>query len=529
MTAETPNQNNKNPEASSQQLPPDVEETLVPPEPTPAAKVTSEAEAESVAEAVPEPEPEPAPEAPEPIPETPEAPLPEAPGEETPTEEQPPVEAAPEQAGESIPEAVPEPEAAPAEAPAAEVEPAPEGEEPAAETPEVQPSPAEAPAEAPEPAEAPAEVPEARLLPRNVKEEQKAKEQAIDQAIEILKDPKVMERSPREIVDAFREATGEELIPKRERMAEANFKSRGMRIIRGKDAVEVYRKQLIEKEQERIIQEEHSKALDTLWKRNPNVKPENREKYLAEIKMALGIKEAGDNIALDKLINEGYAVENSKRGLFGFGKLKIPTVDGKGILTYANGKDLLGQNEVVARARMLGEAQGRANLKIDGGREILKAERQACTRTIIGQTVERYEEDREAGEKIDYRESELAPLEDKVHNLGGHTHDILRPKLSKIIRRNQLTLKAFGERLPKKEWNRIMELKQAAGELLQTWIDEQPKSKPEKKNKAKNKGEKPVTKPGGKKPSESESKPSKREKSEKKETPKKPAPKKKKK
>jgi len=533
MNAETPNQNNKNPEASSQQLPPDVEETLVPPEPTPAAEVTPGAEAESVAEAVVEAVPEPAPEAPEPIQETPEAPLPEAPGEEAPAEEQQPVEVVP-----GAPAEAPVQAEEPAEAPAAEAgapvpEPAPEApaEEPA---PEGEPAPAAEPP-APEQAEAPAEVPEARLLPRNIKEEQKAKEQAIEQAMGILKDSKVMEIAPEKRADAYKEATGEDLEKITRKEVDKRLEERGMRVIRGKDAVEVYRKQLIEKEKQRIATEEQSKALTALWVRNPNIKPEDQKKELDRIKKGLGLQGADGEKALYRLINQGYVVEKPKKHWLGWfsNKIDLSKPGGKVVKTFASKEDILRDTLAETEPEILSQAERRADLKISEGRKILVAERQVCTRVIIEKAVKRYEEDKKEGKKMDY--VGLKKSQDKIHSLNGHTSEIVPQVLSDMIVRDRL-IRESGEKLSNKQWNDMMKLKKIANGLLEEWIDEQPKSKPEKKTKAKNKGEKPVTKPGGKKPSESESKPSKREKPEKKETPKnkketpkKPAPKKKKK
>lgn len=235
-----------------------------------------------------------------------------------------------------------------------------------------------------------------RSVPEQVeKKNEETREQKRERAIEILSDPKVMDRSPEEIAEAFRNLTEDEsgnhrhLAKERSKMVEKNLKDRHTIVIKGKDAVEKYRQQIIQKEEERISKEEHSKALNTLWERNPNVKKEDREKHLAKFKKNLRLDGVDDNAAFDKLINDGYAVEKSKTGWFS-GETKIPKVKGKGVLVYGNKKDILQDATQLAKSKILGEAQIRADLKIIEERKRLLAERAVCTKDIIEQTVEKY-------------------------------------------------------------------------------------------------------------------------------------------
>lgn len=197
-----------------------------------------------------------------------------------------------------------------------------------------------------------------------------------------------MERKPDEVAEAFKEATGEDLSEKREKMVEENLEARHMTIVRGKNAVERYRQQLIEKEQKRILIEEHSRAVSALWERNPNIKTEDREKYLAKIKKSLGLEGAGGNIAFDKLINDGYEVEKAKTGWFS-NKLKIPKIGSK-LVTIGSKGEFLQDAVQQSTSETFSEAQIRADLKIIEGRKLLLTERQACTKTIIEQAVENH-------------------------------------------------------------------------------------------------------------------------------------------
>jgi len=222
-------------------------------------------------------------------------------------------------------------------------------------------------------------------------EEQKDKEiqeHKIEDALKILSSPEIINFKPEEIEKAFKNITGKDLIAEREKMAEESMGARKMRIIRGGKAVEEYRKQVIKKEKERIIGEEHSKALSVFWERNSNIEEASREQYLISIKNKLGLNPA-DNVVLDKLINDGYEVEKARIGWFS-GIVKIPKAGGKMVLVCDSRATLSQQTAKELNFEVSAQAQLRADLKIIEGKKRLWAERIACTKNIIEQTVEKY-------------------------------------------------------------------------------------------------------------------------------------------
>ena len=273
---------------------------------------------------------------------------------------------------------------------------------------------------------------------KRLQEEKKGKlkelEQNKERAIEVLSGPDVMDKSPKELAEKFRNLTEDEfgrhknLAEERNRAVKKNFENRGMTIIRGKD-IEAYRQHVIEKERERILAEEHSMAIKALWERNPNVKTEDREKYLAEIKKKLGFDVKGGNVAFDKLINEGYEVEKAKRGWFS-GRIKMFKVGSDLVCIGARG-DFLQDAFQRARADTFSVAQRSADFKIIEGQKRLLAERAACTKMVIERAVRKHNSENQQKQETEQNETESAkpknPIKkvigrvdiDRVSSLGG--------------------------------------------------------------------------------------------------------------
>jgi hypothetical protein len=213
-----------------------------------------------------------------------------------------------------------------------------------------------------------------------------------EKALETLSDPKVMERSPKEIVESFRNLTEKEngehrhLAKEKNEMAYGRLKKSGMRVIVGKEAIEKVRQEIIVKEQQRIKNTEHSRASIAFWERNYNVKPKDREKYLTDIKNKLGITGPDGDIALDRLINDGYLVEKAKSRWFLKG-VKIPKANGK---SFSFDEEFLQEIAKEAKANILINAQDNAELKIKQGKKRVFSTKQLCASEIIRNTVADY-------------------------------------------------------------------------------------------------------------------------------------------
>ncbi|MCX6723811.1 MAG: hypothetical protein NT155_01390 [Candidatus Staskawiczbacteria bacterium] len=96
----------------------------------------------------------------------------------------------------------------------------------------------------------------------------------------------------------------------------------------------------------------------------------------------------GGDVVLDKLINDGYAVERTKTGWFT--EIKIPTVAGKGVLSYDNRKDILPDMVDSARAKIMEEAKRTAYLRVTEAQKRLLTEKAVCLKKIIEEAVEKY-------------------------------------------------------------------------------------------------------------------------------------------
>ena len=321
---------------------------------------------------------------------------------------------------------------------------------------------------------------------------EKTQQERKEKALEFLSDPKVIEQSPKEIIESFRNLTENEngehrhLAQEKNELAYKNLRERGCTILIGKEAIKTAKELALKKEQERVKNEEHSRAIATFWERNPNVKEENREKYLGDIKKRLGLDGADGDIAFDHLVNGGYLVEKPKMGwLSWFVGKEIPKIGGKVSLTFENKKDLLQQMAKEATDKISAQARIRTELKFIAGRNRIMAEKQICAKKIIEETVEQYKkqpEKQEKEEKTAPEQTEYVRLGDllkEVHSLRGDIKNILPRRLLETIQRNQEKIHSFTNDLSIKQWNKVMEAKEAAKKLIIEWIEKTTK-KPKK-------------------------------------------------
>ena len=228
-----------------------------------------------------------------------------------------------------------------------------------------------------------------------LKEERKAKikemEQNKEHAFGLLADPEIINKKTKEIAEIFRNATEDEnghhrnLVEERNKMVKENLESRGMMIVQGKD-IEQYRQQAVQREQEAVLWQERSKAINTFWERNSGIKPEAREAYLNKVKKRLGLEPGEGDVIFDRLVNDGYEVEKAKMGWLS-SKMKMPKLRGK-LVTVGEKDDLFREASQRAKAEALANAQTRVDLRIIEGQKKLSAERSVCVKKIIGQTVE---------------------------------------------------------------------------------------------------------------------------------------------
>jgi hypothetical protein len=242
---------------------------------------------------------------------------------------------------------------------------------------------------------------------------------------EFLDDFKVMDRQADEIEKAFKEATGRELKMERDAMVRNNIEARHMIIVSGKEAIEAQRKKIINKEQERILLGEHSRAFATLWERNPNIKEADKEKFLFNIKKRLGLDGEGGNIALDKLINDGYIVEKSKKAWFS-SEITLKTAGSK-FSVYGSKEDLLRETLLDLKDKVSSEASLRADLKIIEGRKRLLAERAFATKSIINREVVNHNIEQQREEAIQKVQQE-AIKEDEAREAEVKTKEKRKPK-----------------------------------------------------------------------------------------------------
>ena len=272
-------------------------------------------------------------------------------------------------------------------------------------------------------------------IQQKIKEEAEAKEkQELEQkenALIILSDPKVMERQPREIIESFRNLTENEkgehrrLSKERNEMATRNLQEKGQRVIIGKEAIEKYRQQSIEKEKKKIWAKERSMATTTFYDRLPKKKKEQFEKkggisslefndYLSQTRQKLGISEN----AFSSLINMKFEVGSSKVRRWGTWfrgpAIEIHTIENN-LTLEANSKDDLNKwAEEQANERIKRQAEERTDLKITEGRERLLAEKNICAKIIIAETVEAYnlekrkKQDEAEKKRIEEEQAEVA-------------------------------------------------------------------------------------------------------------------------
>ncbi|MCX6722110.1 MAG: hypothetical protein NTY04_02885 [Candidatus Staskawiczbacteria bacterium] len=234
------------------------------------------------------------------------------------------------------------------------------------------------------------EAPSREVAPEFPAEEHGLKERAEKakaKAVEVLSDPEVMKKDPKELEEAFFDLTGKDLIAERDRLVEENLKNRHAMVIRGKEAIEAHKAKIIEEETQAFFKESHTMATNTVWERKAGKLTEAEQLTLTtKIKKKLGLQGVEGDIAFDQLTNNGFDLE--KAGVNWFtGKIKLPHVSGPGALTYPDSKTLL--EKVVGQANLEANeaARIRADEKIKEGRKRLVAERLVCTKTVIEKAV----------------------------------------------------------------------------------------------------------------------------------------------
>jgi len=225
------------------------------------------------------------------------------------------------------------------------------------------------------------EVPEVPKKEQIDKERQEAERLAKEKAWEILSDTRVMDNKLEKVAKAFKEATGKDLIEEREKIVKEHLRGKGKKIIKAED-VEKYRQWIIRrnirKEGEKILQDNNSKALDILGRIDPDIKKEDREKYLSNLKNKLGLKNVrGGNVVLDKLINDGYKIE---KGWFG-GRKMYKMENGK--KSFFDAKKDFGKKFQEIKSEITRKVENLVKSKIEEGIRMLREERYYCARNLI--------------------------------------------------------------------------------------------------------------------------------------------------
>ncbi len=226
--------------------------------------------------------------------------------------------------------------------------------------------------------------------------EKKLPEGDIDSAAEFLSKPD-FEKDIKRTVEAFRNITTNEkgehrhLAKERNEMVALNIEARGGRIIRGKEAIEKARQEIAVKEVAKIRSELHEKAMETLIARLPEKYKNNKEAltaYIENIKDKLELVGPDRDVAFDKLVNDGYLVENAKKRWFSY-EFKIPKSGEREPVMYnpALHFETLTKN---ANLSIVSTAQERADFKIEQGRKKMKQERQKSMKEIVAGALSDY-------------------------------------------------------------------------------------------------------------------------------------------
>ena len=219
-------------------------------------------------------------------------------------------------------------------------------------------------------------------------------------AVEILSDPNVMDRTPKELEEAFLALTGKDLSVEADKIAQKNLNARGAHLIKGKDAVEKYRMEVFVEETRKFLRERNSMAIETLSKRKHGTFGDEDILALAEkAKKTLGLKGENGDIAFAQLVNGGLKPEESKFGFLGSiqrmvagdGPIKIPreetVTEGSSYAKFPSTKSILENVTAQARREAAAEAELRAHNKIIEGRQRLVRERLACSKDLIEKAV----------------------------------------------------------------------------------------------------------------------------------------------
>ncbi|MDP2741157.1 MAG: hypothetical protein Q8O66_00500 [bacterium] len=283
---------------------------------------------------------------------------------------------------------------------------------------------------------------------------QEIKERAIAEFPQILKSiDDAREKNQKEAENSFyaiapeiyREATGEELTPKVDEMAESNLEEIGKKVIKIKDYLSPERKT---DTQEKVIKEEQSLAILRSWEAlSPKEKKKyaengtiNPNKFISEFvarKKVLLKKEDISENAFNHITNEGFDAKNIKkrgflRRILGGAAVEVPTLDGSGSLTFSSKKEFKGylkKKESDAKDFIEREAKKRLDRKIIEGRMRIGQEKNRCVRKIFQEVVEkkelatkieteqRIEAERKAKEEeLRLKEEELRAKEEEVKN-----------------------------------------------------------------------------------------------------------------
>lgn len=243
--------------------------------------------------------------------------------------------------------------------------------------------------------------------------EEKARQERKEKALVILQDKEVMKRSPKEIIESFRNLTEDEngkhrdLDKERKELAYRNLRERGCVILIGKEAIEKDKQQAIEREKKKIEDERYADAESKYFNglsENQLSKEEkekyikngsfDKEKYLKDTIEKFGISKV---VFAEMILNQHLEIQNiKKRGFLDkfFLKIVIPSSNGRESVekTEKEFKEWI-EKVVVPEANqsVLREAQLRVDQKIIANKKRMLVEKELCAKVIIQQAVGKYE------------------------------------------------------------------------------------------------------------------------------------------
>ncbi len=241
---------------------------------------------------------------------------------------------------------------------------------------------------------------------------EKTPEQKRADAWEVLSDPEVLKRSPREVVKSFRIATKDEsgnhrhLARERNEMAYNNLRERGKIIIKGKEAIEKARQNIILRERKKIKEERYVDALsaccDSLSEtrlskaeKKEYIKDGNfdKKKYVEDKIKNLGIS---NHAFAEMVLNRHIDFLNIKNGSWFSSAIEIPNyiVGKQGKPVRLDKKEfqewIVKEVEPQAEGSIFLEAEKRANEEVIKGKKRVIAEKSACVKKIITELVENH-------------------------------------------------------------------------------------------------------------------------------------------